>query len=29
VVVIAWLLVSIPLAWGIFKTLTLATQLFR
>jgi hypothetical protein len=26
-VVIAWLLVGIPLAWGIFRTLTLASQL--
>jgi MFS family permease len=28
-VVIAWLLVGIPLSWGIFRTLTLASQLFR
>jgi MFS family permease len=27
-VIVAWMLVGAPLAWGIFKTLTLAIQLF-
>ena len=27
-VAVAWLLVSIPLAWGIYNTLALASQLF-
>jgi hypothetical protein len=25
----AWTLVGVPLAWGVFKTLTLAAQMFR
>jgi hypothetical protein len=25
----AWTLVGVPLAWGILKTLTLASQMFR
>jgi hypothetical protein len=24
----AWTLVGLPLAWGVFKTLTLAAQMF-
>jgi MFS family permease len=28
-VAVAWLLVGVPLAWGVFKTLTLASQMFR
>jgi hypothetical protein len=27
-VVIAWLLVGVPLAWGVYRTLALASQLF-
>ena len=27
-VAIAWLLVSLPLAWGVYRTLALAGQLF-
>jgi L-asparaginase II len=27
-VVAAWALVGVPLAWGVFKTLTLAAQMF-
>jgi hypothetical protein len=28
-VAVAWSLVGVPLAWGVFKTLTLAAQMFR
>jgi len=28
-VIIAWLIVSIPLAWGVFQTIRTATALFR
>lgn len=28
-VVIAWTLVSIPLAWGVFRTLHAAVRIFR
>jgi MFS family permease len=28
-VAVAWLLAGLPLAWGVFKTLTLASQMFR
>ena len=28
-VAIAWILVGIPLAWGIYKTLQTAVKLFR
>ncbi len=28
-VVVAWLLVGVPLAWGVFRTLALASQMFR
>jgi hypothetical protein len=27
-VAVAWTLVGVPLAWGVFKTLTLASQMF-
>jgi hypothetical protein len=27
-VVIAWLLVGVPLAWGVYRTFSLASQLF-
>ena len=28
-VVVAWLLVAIPLAWGVYRTLRVAIVLFR
>ena len=26
---VAWILVALPLGWGVLKTLTLASQMFR